>query len=47
MNRETNIGKSASVKLWDVIVIGGGATGLGAGVDAATRGYKTVLILKK
>src|SRR5258707_8893524 len=30
--------------LWDIIVIGGGATGLGAAVDAASRGYKTVLL---
>ncbi len=29
---------------WDVVVIGGGATGLGAAVDAATRGYRTVLL---
>jgi glycerol-3-phosphate dehydrogenase len=29
---------------WDFIVIGGGATGLGIAVDAASRGYKTVLI---
>lgn len=29
---------------WDVVVIGGGATGLGAGVDAAARGYKTLLV---
>jgi glycerol-3-phosphate dehydrogenase len=29
---------------WDVIIIGGGATGLGAAVDAASRGYKTLLI---
>lgn len=28
---------------WDMIVIGGGATGLGVGVDAATRGYRTIL----
>ena len=26
---------------WDVVVIGGGATGLGAAVDAAARGYRT------
>src|SRR5882762_788949 len=31
-------------KIWDVIVIGGGATGLGTAVDAATRGYKTLLL---
>ncbi|TKC07308.1 glycerol-3-phosphate dehydrogenase/oxidase [Pedobacter frigoris] len=29
---------------WDVIIIGGGATGLGTAVDAATRGYKTLLL---
>ena len=29
---------------WDVIIIGGGATGLGIAVDAATRGYKTLLL---
>ena len=29
---------------WDVIVIGGGATGLGTAVDAATRGLKTLLV---
>jgi glycerol-3-phosphate dehydrogenase len=30
--------------VWDFIVIGGGATGLGIAVDAASRGYKTVLL---
>lgn len=29
---------------WDVLIIGGGATGLGAAVEAASRGYRTVLI---
>ena len=29
---------------WDFIVIGGGASGLGVGVDAASRGYKTLLL---
>ncbi|WP_154588826.1 FAD-dependent oxidoreductase, partial [Bordetella pertussis] len=29
---------------WDVIVIGGGATGLGTAVDAAARGYRTLLV---
>ena len=29
---------------WEVIVIGGGATGLGAAVDAASRGYRTLLL---
>ncbi|MDR2627637.1 MAG: glycerol-3-phosphate dehydrogenase/oxidase [Dysgonamonadaceae bacterium] len=30
--------------VWDFIVIGGGATGLGIAVDAASRGYKTLLL---
>ncbi len=30
--------------VWDVIIIGGGATGLGSAVDAASRGYKTLLL---
>ncbi|MFH6994240.1 FAD-dependent oxidoreductase [Flavobacterium sp. FlaQc-48] len=29
---------------WDVIVIGGGASGLGTALDAASRGYKTILV---
>lgn len=31
-------------KEWDIVVIGGGATGLGIAVDAASRGYETVLL---
>lgn len=30
--------------IWDFIVIGGGATGLGVALDAASRGYKTLLL---
>ncbi|MEH3115282.1 glycerol-3-phosphate dehydrogenase/oxidase [Pedobacter terrae] len=30
--------------LWDIIIIGGGATGLGTALDAASRGYKTLLV---
>jgi glycerol-3-phosphate dehydrogenase len=29
---------------WDVLVIGGGATGLGAAVEASSRGYCTLLV---
>jgi glycerol-3-phosphate dehydrogenase len=29
---------------WDLVIIGGGATGLGIALDAVTRGYKTLLI---
>ena len=31
-------------KPWDVLVIGGGATGLGTAVEAASRGYRTLLV---
>lgn len=30
--------------IWDFIIIGGGATGLGTAVEAASRGYKTLLL---
>lgn len=29
---------------WDFIIIGGGATGVGAAIDASARGYKTLLL---
>jgi glycerol-3-phosphate dehydrogenase len=29
---------------WDVLIVGGGATGLGAAVDASSRGYRTALV---
>ncbi|MFA8436438.1 MAG: glycerol-3-phosphate dehydrogenase/oxidase [Marinifilaceae bacterium] len=29
---------------WDVIVIGGGASGIGAALESATRGFKTLLL---
>ena len=35
-----------SSKVWDFIIIGGGATGLGSGLDAAARGY-SVLVLEQ
>ena len=31
---------------WDIIIVGGGATGLGSAVDAASRGYDVVLFEK-
>lgn len=47
MNRETTIRllEKESI-LWDILVIGGGATGLGTAVDAASRGYNTLLLEK-
>ena len=46
MNRLDNISKIKSTKLWDIIIIGGGASGLGSAIDSASRGYKTLLIEK-
>ena len=31
---------------WDIVIIGGGATGLGAALDGASRGHKTLLLEK-
>ncbi len=31
-------------KQWDIIIIGGGATGLGIALDSASRGYATLLL---
>lgn len=44
MNRQKMLQQLEQVPQWDIIVIGGGATGLGAAVDAASRGYKTLLV---
>lgn len=44
MNREDQITRFNSTKEFDICVIGGGATGLGIAVDAASRGCKTVLL---
>lgn len=35
-----------STSEWDITIIGGGATGLGIAVDAASRGFKTLLVEK-
>ncbi len=44
MNRKEMLQRSKEQKEWDIVIIGGGATGLGAAVDAASRGYETLLI---
>lgn len=44
MNRKSIISKISDTSLYDVCIIGGGATGLGIAVDAASRGYKTILL---
>lgn len=42
--RETLVEQLKSTLNWDVIIIGGGATGLGIALDSSTRGYKTLLL---
>ena len=44
MNRSKNISRIKSEKLWDIIIIGGGASGLGSAIESASRGYKTLLV---
>ena len=44
MNRKEMLQQIESTPEWDIIIIGGGATGLGAALDAAVRGYKTLLL---
>jgi len=42
--RTENLERLHDKSPWDVVVIGGGATGLGSAVDAAARGYRTLLL---
>ena len=44
MNRNNLVDQIQQTDLWDVIIIGGGASGMGAAVDAAGRGYRTLLL---
>ena len=47
MKRSVHLKKvNSKKKPWDVLIIGGGASGLGAAVDAASRGYRTLLVEK-
>lgn len=43
MNRDQSIQKIETIPEFDICIIGGGATGLGTALDAASRGLKTVL----
>lgn len=47
MNRDDLVRELQGTTTWDMIIIGGGATGLGAGVEAASRGYRTLLLEQK
>jgi glycerol-3-phosphate dehydrogenase len=44
MNRTSMRSFLSEVKEYDIVIIGGGATGLGAALDAASRGYTTLLL---
>lgn len=43
-NRKKLINQLKTTDSWDVVIIGGGATGLGVALDCTTRGYKTLLL---
>lgn len=44
MDRAAAVASLESGEVWDIAVIGGGATGLGTALDAAARGYRTALV---
>lgn len=45
IQRQSLIGKISDPEtVWDIIVIGGGATGLGSALDASSRGYSALLL---
>jgi glycerol-3-phosphate dehydrogenase len=44
MNRNEMLQRLRAHREWDVVIVGGGATGLGVAVDSATRGYSTLLV---
>jgi len=44
MKRELMLKKLSCEELWDIVIIGGGATGLGTALDATSRGFKTLLL---
>ena len=44
MHRDNHLHHATGDEPFDVIIIGGGATGLGCAVDATTRGYRTLLL---
>lgn len=44
MQRHEQLAQVQQTQKWDFIIIGGGASGLGIAVDAASRGYKILLL---
>src|SRR5690606_629922 len=50
-SKETNFDRDSLLRevetndgVWDILIIGGGATGLGVALDASSRGYRTLLV---
>ena len=45
MNRSEMVKRVAERKKpWDMVIVGGGATGVGVAVDAASRGFEVLLL---
>src|SRR5438552_2655236 len=44
MHRAEALESLRSSARWDILIVGGGATGLGVALDAASRGYRTALL---
>ena len=44
MNRPDMLARLRRATPWDIVVVGGGATGVGVAVDASSRGYETLLL---
>jgi glycerol-3-phosphate dehydrogenase len=45
MNRDEMISRLEETdEIWDFIIIGGGATGIGTAIEGSSRGYKVLLL---
>ena len=45
MNRGAMVGRARDgSRVWDMLIVGGGATGLGCAIESASRGYRTLLL---
>ena len=45
MNRQQMLNRALErTEPWDIVIIGGGASGVGSAVDAAARGYEVLLL---
>lgn len=44
LSRDRMLERATRLRPWDVVVIGGGCTGLATALDASARGYRTLLV---